>query len=139
MELVTVHKYFGKCDVLHPDEKQFQYKFCGIPKDVCSFPFFTFDEEWRFDLDVTCDLEYTPLDFAIDLLAISKKYYFYSTSHEKIQKIIDYLTQNKEEQDLLFAKKLLNDAVSKREALLEEIADLEKRIKQLQSIVQEEK
>jgi len=139
MELVTVQKGIGKYDLLHPDDNQIKYRFYGVPKDICDFPVFTFDEDWRFDLEVECNLEYTPLDFAIDLLAISKKYFIWSSHDEKLQKIIDYLTQNKEEQDVLFAKKLHNDAVAKRDSLLEEIADLEKSIKHLESIVEEEK
>lgn len=137
MELVTVQKCVGKYDWAHPEETQIKYIFYGVPKNIC-VPAITFDEDWRFDLEVDCNLQYTPLDFAVDLLEISKKYFIWSTYEEKLQKIIEYLRQNEDEQRKLFTQKLYRDAIFKREELLDKIARVEEDIEELSSALKED-
>lgn len=124
MELVTVQKSVGRYDVFHPGETQINYHFYGIPKEVCDRPFFVFDNEDSFDLDVETDLEYMPLDFAYDFLNVIDKHFCYWTGRENLRKIIEYLAENKEEQYSLLAHKLLNKAILKRDCAIRDIEEL---------------
>lgn len=138
MEVVTVEKYNGRFDVFNRQENQIKYFFRGIPLEVCSNPSFLFEDEGRFDLDISdINEDYTPLDFAIDLLAIAHKKFLYWSQQKDLQKVIDYLAENKEEQCKLLVKKMHDDAVSTREKLSRQIEYLNRLIKTYSEMMEE--
>lgn len=131
MELVTVQKYTGRYDIFHPRETQIKYSFSGIPKDVCDWASFVFNDDDDFDLAVDVDLEYMPLDFAYDLMNMGDKHFSYWTGKSNIQKIIEYLDTHQDEQYELFAHRLLDRAILKRDCAISEVNELTEIINQI--------
>lgn len=73
MEVVTVEKYTGRFDFMNPQENQIKYFFKGVPQEVCNRASFIFDDEGRFDLDISdINEDYTPLEICCSSIGEAK-------------------------------------------------------------------
>jgi len=136
MDLVTVKKFSGKYDLLHPDVEEIQYCFYGIPSDLCIHKNFTVEDEYRTDLEIPSNEQYGVLEFAKDLLFALENKYLYFTTKDSLVKIINYLETNKEEQERLWNIKIYDDLTKKRDVLLKDLDKLEKHIEKLKDLIE---
>jgi len=138
MDLVTVGKIHGHFDWFHPDNKEISYKFYGLPEAIDKMGSIIVDAD-NYDTDLEIDLNenYLAIDFARDLLSRLKKRFLCHGGIKTLECIIQYLENNKEEQEKLMIEKLHKDAVKKKDDLSRQIISLDKRIEFLNDMISE--